>query len=232
MGRRTMETKLKAQWSFVIVGFLCAVLGLAIFHTIQTYASKDSRVKKDESREVAGIKNDVPLSREMSEALKRKEIELNEQEQRIKDESERLKIEEAKIKSRIDELLEIQAKLEKSKKEDQKLAEDTKAKLLKTFEKIQPKKAAAIITNMEDDVAVSILKNLKEKQKCKTIFLSPIFYNEKYSKNKILNIIKFNLITLNWKNNIGALGGIKFKNLKLINLTRSKSIGVKSLVTG
>ncbi len=163
MGRRAMETKLKAQWSFVIIGFLCAVLGLAIFHTIQTYASKDSRVKKEESKEVAGIKNDVPLSREMSEALKRKEIELNEQEQRIKDESERLKIEEAKIKSRIDELLEIQAKLEKSKKEDQKLAEDTKAKLLKTFEKIQPKKAAAIITNMEDDVAVSILKNLKEK---------------------------------------------------------------------
>ena len=72
---------------------------------------------------------------------------------------------------------------------------------------------------------------IKEKQQCKTIFLSPIFYNEKYSKNKILNIIKFNLITLNWKNNIGALGGIKFKNLKLINLTRSKSIGVKSLVT-
>ena len=60
--------------------------------------------------------------------------------------------------------------------------------------------------------------------------LSPIFYNNKYSHNKILFVPRFNLITLNWKKNIAALGGINFKNLKLINLTKSKSIGLKSLI--
>ena len=72
---------------------------------------------------------------------------------------------------------------------------------------------------------------LKERQGCSTIFLSPIFYNKKYSLNKILHIQKFNLITLNWKKSIGALGGINLKNLKLIKLIRSKSIGIKSLIT-
>jgi thiamine monophosphate synthase len=71
----------------------------------------------------------------------------------------------------------------------------------------------------------------KERQGCSTIFLSPIFYNEKYSLNQILHIHKFNLITLNWKKCIGALGGINLKNLKLIKLIRSKSIGIKSLIT-
>ena len=72
--------------------------------------------------------------------------------------------------------------------------------------------------------------SIKKRQHCSTIMLSPIFYNIKYSTNKILNPIRFNLITLNWNINVCALGGINNKNIKLINLTKSKSIGVKSLV--
>jgi thiamine monophosphate synthase len=72
---------------------------------------------------------------------------------------------------------------------------------------------------------------LKQKQNCTTIMLSPIFYNNKYSNHKILNQIKFNLITLNWKTKICALGGISYKNIMLINLTKSTSIGVKSFIT-
>jgi thiamine monophosphate synthase len=72
--------------------------------------------------------------------------------------------------------------------------------------------------------------SFKEQQKCKTIMLSPIFYNDKYSLNKILFPIKFNLISLNWNINICALGGISKKNIKLINITKSNSIGVKSLI--
>ncbi len=72
---------------------------------------------------------------------------------------------------------------------------------------------------------------IKKKQNCSTIMLSPIFYNKKYSSNKILYVPRFNLISLNWKTNICALGGISSKNIKLVNLTRSKSIGFKSLVT-
>ena len=64
----------------------------------------------------------------------------------------------------------------------------------------------------------------KLKQNCEIITLSPIFMNKKYSKNKILGIMKFNLITKNWQTQICALGGINEKNLNKINLTRSTSV--------
>ena len=71
---------------------------------------------------------------------------------------------------------------------------------------------------------------IKQKQTCETIMLSPIFYNKKYSVNKILNPIKFNLISQDWKVNLCALGGLAEENIGKIKMTKAKAIGVKSLV--
>jgi thiamine monophosphate synthase len=71
---------------------------------------------------------------------------------------------------------------------------------------------------------------IKKRQNCKTIMLSPIFYNEKYSVNKILNPIKFNLISLDWKIDLCALGGLTEENIGKIKMTKARAIGVKSLV--
>ena len=68
----------------------------------------------------------------------------------------------------------------------------------------------------------------KSKQKCDYIFLSPVFKTDKYSNSKILGLIKFNLISLDWKTNLIALGGINDSNLKKIFLTKSCSLGFVS----
>jgi hypothetical protein len=60
--------------------------------------------------------------------------------------------------------------------------------------------------------------------------LSPLFYNKKYSKNKILDILKFNNFTLNWKTPICALGGINFKTLKKVKLLRTTNLSYKKLI--
>jgi len=70
----------------------------------------------------------------------------------------------------------------------------------------------------------------KLRQNCKTLMLSPIFYNNKYSFNKILSPVKFNLISLHWKTNICALGGISNNNIKKIKITKAKSVGIKSWI--
>ena len=62
--------------------------------------------------------------------------------------------------------------------------------------------------------------NLKIKQRCNEIFLSPIFKVNK-SKN-FLSVAKFNNLTLNNKINFIALGGINEKNFKLTKLLNSK----------
>jgi len=61
--------------------------------------------------------------------------------------------------------------------------------------------------------------------------LSPLFYNIKYSLNHILNNVRFNLITNNWKTKICALGGINIKNIKKIkSLNTNTSISFESLI--
>jgi len=71
-------------------------------------------------------------------------------------------------------------------------------------------------------------------QKTKEIFddtiVSPIFFNKKYSVNKILNPIKFNLLSLNWRKRKYALGGVSLGNLKKTYLTTSYGVGFVSLI--
>lgn len=70
----------------------------------------------------------------------------------------------------------------------------------------------------------------KRRQGCKIISLSPIFFSPKYSKNKILGLIKFNIICKYWDGEICALGGVNSTNLKKINLTRSSSIAFQRYI--
>ena len=70
----------------------------------------------------------------------------------------------------------------------------------------------------------------KNKQNCKNILLSPIFTNKKYNENKILNIVKFNLISKDWKNYVFALGGVNSNNFKKIGMTGCKGIGFVSFI--
>jgi thiamine-phosphate pyrophosphorylase len=70
----------------------------------------------------------------------------------------------------------------------------------------------------------------KSKQRCKTIALSPIFYNPKYSLNKILGPLKFNLISQNWNESLICLGGINNKNFKRLKITKAKSVGFLRLI--
>ena len=57
---------------------------------------------------------------------------------------------------------------------------------------------------------------IKQKQGCNIIFVSPIFEVKK--KKYFLDVIRFNLLTLNKKINFVALGGISEKNKKRLNL--------------
>ena len=68
----------------------------------------------------------------------------------------------------------------------------------------------------------------KARQNCHLVMFSPLFENPKYKKNKILQIIKFNLISKNWKIKVAALGGIIHNNnLNKLKLLKTYTIGFK-----
>jgi hypothetical protein len=60
--------------------------------------------------------------------------------------------------------------------------------------------------------------------------LSALFFNEKYSKNKILNILKFNNFALNCQKPICALGGINLQTLKKIRLLKTTNLSFKNFI--
>jgi len=68
----------------------------------------------------------------------------------------------------------------------------------------------------------------KKKQNCSKIFLSPIFFNKKYSRNKILNVCRFNLISNAWQSIIVPLGGINETNFKKLKMLRFREISFYS----
>ncbi len=61
--------------------------------------------------------------------------------------------------------------------------------------------------------------NVKLRQRCNEIFLSPVFKVDK--SKKILGVNRFNLMTLNKKAYFVALGGINERNYKMIKLLRA-----------
>ena len=68
----------------------------------------------------------------------------------------------------------------------------------------------------------------KQRQNCHLVMFSPLFDNPKYKKNKILKIIKFNLISKDWKIKVAALGGIIHNNsINKLRLLKTCSIGFK-----
>ena len=68
----------------------------------------------------------------------------------------------------------------------------------------------------------------KSIQNCKRFFLSPIFFNKKYSINKILGVIKFKIISKDWKNKAIPLSGINQRNMKQAILANKKQIAFRS----
>ena len=68
-------------------------------------------------------------------------------------------------------------------------------------------------------------KEIKDKilQRCKLIFLSPIFHTKKSKSN--LGVHKFNYLSLFNKAKIVALGGINEKNLRKLKLLHTKGFG-------
>ena len=71
---------------------------------------------------------------------------------------------------------------------------------------------------------------LKKKQMCEDVFFSPLFKNEKYNQNQILNICKFNLMSKEWKCKLFALGGVNSSNLKKVSMTNSQGVGFISFL--
>ncbi len=71
----------------------------------------------------------------------------------------------------------------------------------------------------------------KKKQGCEGVFLSPVFYNKKYSViNYVINPLRFSLISKFWDIEKYALGGINKDNFKKIQNNLIEGFAAKEVI--
>jgi len=92
-----------------------------------------------------------------------------------------------------------------------------------------------IIKYTKPKIIIGTCHNQKEyfqkiKQGCRCLFLSPLFYNPKFSKHRTLGTTKFNLLKIGWRIKIFPLGGIFQYNINKIKMLKVSGIGFSRLI--
>jgi flagellar motility protein MotE (MotC chaperone) len=146
---------MKNFWTLAMVGVFLTVLFGAVVK-----ASNDSKNEPAEKR----LQGQGVQSKDFDNGIKEKAQALEEREKRVRESEERLAVEDERVRARIADLNKLLTDLKDI--ESKKLESDKKAlaKLVKTYETMQPKKAANVISTMGDDLAAEILSQMKEKK--------------------------------------------------------------------
>jgi flagellar motility protein MotE (MotC chaperone) len=154
---------MKNNWIFFIFGLLLVAGGSLFFPTLRAQTD-DARVNTIGSAETSGLRNTVPNTAELEDKLKEREQQITEKEKQLAEVADRLKVEEQRLKLRIEELDRANAEAASSRAKNIERKDAITKRLLKTFEGMQPKKAAGVMSTLSEDLAVDLLLGMKEKK--------------------------------------------------------------------
>ncbi|MEO5667256.1 MAG: hypothetical protein ABIR96_04280 [Bdellovibrionota bacterium] len=147
---------MKSLWTYFVTGaftVLLLVIGVrsALGENPQVPPAATAPVAKGSVDDLASNLND-------------KEKSLQEKELRLADWESRLKIQEDRIKSRVEELRILTDMQKKSAEEMAIRRKDIEERMIKTYETMNPKKTAEVLSVMEDGLAVEVLMAMKPKK--------------------------------------------------------------------
>ena len=123
-----------------------------------------AEVATDKELSTSSLTNPVPTLAVAEKSISDHQKELDAKERILKDTAARVALEEERVRAKIDELQKLQDELKEQERKNANMSSEAFARLIKTIEAMQPKKAAAMISPMEDDLAVEILMTMKEKK--------------------------------------------------------------------
>jgi flagellar motility protein MotE (MotC chaperone) len=152
------DSKMKSFWTnFVVGAFVVLLLGLGV---------KSALGEKSEAAHEKPAAAALPPGglEQLAAKLNDKEKSLQDKELRLADWESRLKIQEERIKSRVEELRVLTDAQKKHAEEMAKRRKDIEDRMLVTFESMNPKKSAEVLSVMEEDLAVEILLTMKAKK--------------------------------------------------------------------
>lgn len=139
------------------------MLGAIAFnlHPTAVNAQEDEQTDSDKKQASSYPEGTLHGIEDVAKALQARTRELDNREEYLKEWEERLILQERSIKERVAEYQKLNEEFQKF---EEKLAERQKVvkeRLVKTFESMKPKKAAEVLTVMEDSLAVELLMAMK-----------------------------------------------------------------------
>jgi flagellar motility protein MotE (MotC chaperone) len=140
---------MKTFWTFFICGAFLVVLVMG------------TGIAQGEKSGGGGAETPQVSLEGVAQELQEKTLRLSQQEQVLKDWEERLKVQEERLKTRIAELQKIEAAKQKLSAENKKRQEAVEQNLVKTYESMNPRRAADILSVMEESLAVELLMVMK-----------------------------------------------------------------------
>ncbi len=119
-----------------------------------------------------GMKGDTQAEeRTLLSAIRQKEEDLRWKEEELKKEKERLEIIKTEIDKKISELEELHREIQKALKRIDEFNSEKIRHIVKIYESMSPEDAARRLERLSDDLAVMILKSMKEKKAGKILGL-------------------------------------------------------------
>ena len=153
---------MKSVWIYAIAGFF--MVGLLHLAFRPATAEGNDKTPQVQDKALSGLRAPVPLTPALDDALKKKEEEVAARELRVKEAEERMAREDERIRLRLAELEEVQNAVAKLQTQNKQQNDEILKRLVKTYESMNPKKAAGVIGIMPDSLAVDVLMAMKEKK--------------------------------------------------------------------
>jgi flagellar motility protein MotE (MotC chaperone) len=152
---------MKSFWTYFVTGaFVVLLLGVGVRSAL---GEKSETAQAADAQATASPNNKVVVE-DLARSLNEKEKALQDKELRLADLESRLRTQEDRIKSRVEELRILTDMQKKNSEELSARRQDIEARMIKTFETMNPKKAAEVLSVMDDALAVDVLMAMKSKK--------------------------------------------------------------------
>jgi flagellar motility protein MotE (MotC chaperone) len=152
---------MKSFWTYFVTGaFVVLLLGVGVRSALGE-KSESASVPHTAAPSATATKGGVE---DLARILNEKEKALQDKELRLADLESRLKTQEDRIKSRVEELRILTEMQKKNSEELSVRRQEIEGRMIKTFETMNPKKAAEVLSVMDDALAVEVLMAMKSKK--------------------------------------------------------------------
>lgn len=147
---------MRQSWPLFVSGMMLALVAVFVL--------RETQAENSLSRDNSGLRAKVPDFRALEGSIAAREKAMETKQLELKALEETLAQERKTLEEKISQMEKLRDEIKVYQEKNEALSDNILGRLVKTYETMEPKKAAGIISVMEDELAVEMLLKMKEKK--------------------------------------------------------------------